>query len=333
MASLYITEDYAVIRKLQQRIVIQKDEKTLLEVPTFKIDKILLFGKIQITADAMEWLVENNIDVAFFNQYGRLKAKLQNLESKNVYLRILQYETYQDEKRRLEIAKNIVFGKINNIISFIRRFSRNHPEISFDDEINFLNKSKELLEKKQHIGGVVGVEGVVSSVYFRSFNKFILNEEWQGSFNGRSRRPPKDPINSLLSLGYSLVTNELISVLYGVGFDVYVGFLHEIDYGRPSLALDLLEEFRIPVVDRVIIEMINNRVMTKDDFESCAESVKMKKESLKKFFEHFDRRLTASFNHPETKQETNYRKVFYLQAQNLAKAIQTSQSYKTFCYL
>lgn len=333
MASLYITEDYAVIRKQHQKIVIQKDEKTLLEVPSFKIDRILLFGKIQITADAIEWLVENNIDVAFFNQYGRLKAKLQNIESKNVYLRILQYETYQDEQKRLRIAKNIVAGKINNIISFIRRFSRNHQEINFQDELNFLNKAKQLLERKQCISGVFGVEGVVSSIYFKSFDKFILNEEWKGSFKNRTRRPPRDPINSLLSLGYSLVTNELVSVLCGVGFDPYVGFLHEIDYGRPSLALDLLEEFRVPVVDRVIIEMINNRVISKDDFESSENSVVMKKESLKKFFEHFDRRLTVSFNHPEINQETSYRKVFYLQAQKLAKAVQTLQDYKTFCYL
>lgn len=333
MASLYITEDYAVIRKFQQKIVIQKDDKILLEVPTFKIDKILLFGKIQITADAIEWLLENNIDVAFFNQYGRLKAKLQNIESKNVYLRLAQYETYQDEQKRLRIAKSIVEGKIKNIISFLKRFSRNHPELDFKEEINFLNKSKELLEKKQHIGGVLGVEGIVASIYFKSFNKFILNEEWKGSFTGRSKRPPKDPINSLLSLGYSLVTNELVSVLSGVGFDIYVGFLHGIEYGRPSLALDLLEEFRVPVVDRVVIEMLNNRVISKDDFEFSSDTVRMKKEALKKFFEHFDRRLSSYFNHSEIGQQINYRKVFYLQVQKLAKSIQMSEDYKTFSYL
>ncbi|MEN3012993.1 MAG: CRISPR-associated endonuclease Cas1 [Endomicrobiia bacterium] len=332
MTSLYITEDYAVIKKHQQRIVVQKDDRILLEVPSFKIDKILLFGKIQITADAIEWLLENNIDVAFFNQYGRLKAKLQNIESKNVYLRILQYETYQDEKRRLSIAKSIVKGKIENMISFIKKFHKNHPDISFDEEINFLKKSVELLERKQHIGGVLGVEGVACSVYFGSFNKFLLNPHWHGSFSGRTKRPPRDPLNSLLSLGYSLVTNELVSVLCGVGFDPYVGFLHEIDYGRPSLAVDLLEEFRVAVVDRVVIEMVNNRVISIDDFDYKENTVLMKKESLKKFFEHFDRKLNTSFRDYFTQQEITYRKAFYIQTQKLAKAIYENINYTPFCF-
>ncbi|MCS7231164.1 MAG: CRISPR-associated endonuclease Cas1 [Elusimicrobiota bacterium] len=333
MASLYITEDYAIIKKHQQRIVVQKEDKILLEIPSFKIDKILLFGKIQITADAVEWLLENNIDVAFFNQYGRLKAKLQNIESKNVYLRILQYETYQDEKRRLSIAKSIVKGKIESMINFIKRFHKNHPDISFDEEISFLEKSIELLERKQHIGGVLGVEGIVCSVYFGSFNKFLLNSNWHGSFPGRTKRPPRDPLNALLSLGYSLVTNELVSVLCGIGFDPYVGFLHEIDYGRPSLAVDLLEEFRVAVVDRVVVEMVNNKVISYEDFEYKENMVLMKKEYLKKFFEHFDRKLNTSFKDYFSGQELTYRKAFYNQAQKLAKAIRENISYESFRFL
>ena len=238
MASLYITEDYAVLAKHHKRLVVKKDDKILLEIPEFKIERILLFGKIQVTADAIEFLLDNNIDVSFFNQYGRIKGKLVSSQSKNIYLRIAQYETYNDTQRRFNLASLIVKGKIENYISFLHRYQRNHPEINFEKEILTLQNCIKLLGNKKHISGLLGVEGVASAVYFKTFPKMFLNEEWKNSFSGRSKHPPKDEINSVLSLGYSLITSELWSLLEGVGFDPFVGFLHEIDYGRPSLAID-----------------------------------------------------------------------------------------------
>jgi len=330
MASLYITEDYAVLCKHQKRLVVKKDDNILLEIPEFKIDRILLFGKIQVTADAVEFLLENNIDVSFFNQYGRIKGKLVPSKSKNIYLRIAQYEAYSDQQRRLQLASSIVKGKIENYISFLYRFQRNHTEINFEKEITTLKNCLKLLENKKHISGVLGIEGVASSVYFRTFPKMILNDEWATSFSGRTKHPPKDEINSLLSLGYSLITSELWSLLEGIGFDVFIGFLHEIDYGRPSLAIDLLEEFRTAIVERVVLEMINHKVISKNDFENTEQGIRMKKEKLKLFFEHFDRKLNATFNEPQTQQQISYRKLFYIQAQKLAKAIYIQQEYQPF---
>lgn len=333
MATLYVTEEYAVLKKYQKRLVIEKDNNVLLEIPLFKIDSIILFGKIQVTADAIQYLLENKVSVSFFNQYGRLKGKLVDASSKNIYLRIAQYENYSDENRRLSLSKNIVYGKIRNIISFFQRYQRNHPEINFDLQISSLKKCLTLLETKKSVASVLGIEGVASSIYFKEFSKMILNDDWKGTFFCRTQHPPKDPINSLLSLGYSLVTNELWSLLDGLGFDPFVGFLHEIDYGRPSLAIDLLEEFRIPVVDRVIIELINHKVIEKNDFECIENGYRMKKDSLKKFFKHFDRRITSVFKNPDNNQETNYRKMFFYQAQKLAKSILTKTDYTPFNYL
>jgi CRISPR-associated protein Cas1 len=333
MSSLYITEEYAVLKKKLQRLVIEKDGKVLLEVPSFKIDRIMLFGKIQVTADAIEYLLDNDIEVAFFNQYGRLKGRIIDVSSKNVYLRIMQYESYNNSSKRLKIAKSIVHGKIRNIITFLQRWKRNHPQFNFDKEVETLDNCLRLLELKTTISGVMGVEGIASSIYFRVFPNFILNDDWNGVFSKRDRCPPKDPINSLLSLGYSLVTNEIWSILEGIGFDAYIGFLHEIDYGRPSMAIDLVEEFRIPVVDRVVIELINHKVINKEDFEYTENGCIMKEDSLKKFFKHFDNRLMSNFNNYETKEETNYRKMFYYQAQKIAKAIMKDVDYKPFNYL
>lgn len=330
MASLYITEDYAVLCKDHKRLVVKKDDKILLELPEFKIERILLFGKIQVTADAIEFLLENNIDVSFFNQYGRLKGKLVHSKSKNIYLRIAQYESYNDEEKRLKIGRSFVKGKISNYISFLYRYQRNHPEVSFEKEIATLENCLVLLENKKHISGILGIEGVASSVYFKTFPQLIINQGWKDVFCGRTKHPPKDEINSLLSLGYSLVTAELWALLEGIGFEPFVGFLHEVDYGRPSLAIDLLEEFRTAVVERVVLELINHKVISRDDFEETPQGCRMKKEQLKKFFEYFDRKLNATFIDLETQQQTTYRKTFYTQAQKLAKAIYTGTEYQPF---
>ena len=334
MATLYITEEYAVIKKRSQRLFVEKDGKELLGLPFFKVDRILLFGNIQVTADAVQHLLDNKIDIAFFNQYGRLKGKLSDTTSKNVYLRVAQVEAYLDETRRFEIAKSIVEGKIKNIIAFLRRYQRNHPSAEFGQSLVTLENCLKLLERKKHVSGCMGIEGIATGVYFRCFPALILNEAWKSTFCKRVRRPPTDPVNAMLSLGYSLITNELWALLDGMGFDPFVGLLHGINYGRPSLAVDLVEEFRIPLVDRTVIELINNRVIKQDDFETIPhEGCKMKKDSLKKFFSHFDRRIQGVFIDPETREETNYRKMFYKQAQKLSKSIQQCIEYRPFSYL
>lgn len=333
MSTIYVVEEYAIIRKHQQRIRIEKDEKVLLELPFFKIDRILLFGNIQITSDAIQHLLESDIDVSFYNIYGKLKGRLINKTGKNIYLRLAQYESYMDDEKRVRIAKYIVKGKIKNFISFIKKFQRNHPDIDFSGEIKTIENCLILLERKNYIGGCLGIEGIASSVYFKCLKKMILNYEMIGTFEGRRRKPPQDPINSLLSLGYSLITNEMWGIIEGIGYEPFIGFLHGINYGRPSLALDLIEEFRVSIVDRVVIEMVNHNVIKKEDFDYDEEKgCRMKKDALKKFFEHFDRKLNTIVHISKTDEEASYRKLFFIQARNFMETIISDKEYIPFFY-
>ena len=328
-----MVEDYATLRKHQQRLKIEKDENILLEIPIFKVEKILLFGNIQITADAIQMLLENNIDVSFYNVYGKLKGKLVNKFGKNIFLRLLQYENYIDEEKRLNISKFIVSGKIKNFISFLGKYMRNHPEIDFSKELKILNNFLILLQRKTHISGCLGVEGIATSVYYNCFKRMILNEDFMEVFKERERRPPKDPINSMLSLGYSLITNEMWGIIDGMGYDPFIGFLHGINYGRPSLALDLIEQFRVSIVDRVVLEIINHRIIGIDEFEyDEVNGCRMKKEGIKKFFEHFDRRLNTKIV-IANEQEASYRKLFFLQAERFKETLLKGTEYKSFIYI
>lgn len=325
MATVYVSEPYAVVRKTSRRVVVEREKEKLLEIPCFKIDRMLLFGNIQVTAEATAFLLENGIQTSFFSQYGRLKGKLSPLTGKNVFLRLAQFEVYGDEEGRLSLAKNIVEGKIKNSITFIHRFQRNHPEVDFTPEIKKLKNCLILLSRKKGVGGVIGIEGIASAIYFQCLAQMFRKDL---HFEKRTRRPPKDPVNSLLSLGYTLLTNELFSLVDGMGFDPYVGYLHGINYGRPSLALDLTEEFRHFVVDRLTLRLINREVFTEADFEEKEEGFYLKDKSRKIYFEHYEKFLLHQFAYEGKR--ANFRWVFFRQAQKFASAIQKREAYHPF---
>lgn len=328
MSTLYLLEQGTKLVKEQKKLVVEKDGNILLEIPEFKIDRVLLFGNVQITTQAMKFLLEQGIETSFFTIYGKLIGRLQPMESKNVYLRLAQYECSKDENFKLLIAKTIVEGKIKNTKVMLQRYARNHPdEVDFTDALKNLDSCLEELPNKTKVSTVVGIEGRASAIYFEAFGKMFRREL---QFETRTRRPPLDPVNSLLSLGYTLITNEMFSIATAIGFDPYIGFLHGIEYGRPSLALDLIEEFRQAVVDRLTLELLNKEILKPEDFEQKEGGVYLKEDSRKKYFAQYEKRMLTCILDEETREETNFRKIFFKQAQKFAKIIQERGCYKPF---
>jgi CRISPR-associated protein Cas1 len=325
MAVLYLTEQGAVLRKKSKTLVVDKAGEVLLEVPEFKVERVLIFGNIQITTQAVAFLLESGIETSFFTMNGKLKGKLTPLETKNVYLRLYQYKRYQNEDFKLRHAQRIIEGKIKNQIVLLQRYQRNHPEVDFTLSIDRLQEAINTLQIKKKVSTVLGVEGAATAVYFETFGKMFRKEL---KFDGRSRRPPKDPVNALLSFGYTLITNEILSLLSGMGFDPYIGYLHAIDYGRPSLALDLVEEFRHPIVDRLVLSSFNKEVFDAEDFEEKEDGVFLKENSRKTFFLHYERSLQQHFQYEDS--EVNFRQLFKKQAQKLAQVILKNEQYSPF---
>lgn len=327
MPTLYLLEQGAKLEKESKRLLVTKEGKILLEIPEFKIERVLLFGNIQITTQAMKFLLESGIETSLFSIYGKLIGRLLPTQSKNVFLRMAQFEKAKDNGFRLAISRVLVEGKIKNAKAFLQRYARNHPEVDFSNAEQELNNCLGELSRKTQVSSVVGVEGKASAVYFEAFGKMFRKGL---QFETRVRRPPTDPVNSLLSLGYTLITNEMFSVTTSIGFDPYVGFLHGIEYGRPSLALDLVEEFRHSIIDRLTLELINKEILTLDDFEEKEGAVYLKEDSRKKYFLHYERRMLTSFQDFEEKIELNYRRMFYKQAQRFAKTLQEGTPYRPF---
>jgi CRISP-associated protein Cas1 len=329
MANLYLTEQGSVLRKKGERLIVEKDEQVLLDVECHKIDAVLIFGNVQFTTQAVHELFEQGIELAILTKTGKLIGQITSPTTKNIELRVKQFKKYEDPDFKLSFSKSIVEGKIRNSLQMLRSFSYNHPDVNLKEQMEALEKEQNSIFHQNSIEGLNGVEGIAAKNYFNGFGKMILGDF---NFSGRRKHPAPDPVNALLSLGYTMVFNEISSLLDGMGFDPYLGYYHKVDYGRPSLASDLLEEFRTPVADRITLRLINNRVLKIEDFYNNpqGEGVYLIREAMKKYFAEYEDFINHEFSHPETKQKTSFRKCFRIQIEKLPAIINGLKEYSPF---
>ncbi len=327
MAVIYLLEQGSTLRKVSRRLVVEKEGHILLEIPEFKIERIIIFGNIQLTTQVMKFLLQSGIETSFMTIHGKLIGKLSPIESKNIELRMLQYKKFQDEYFRLFFAKSVVKGKIKNSKVILQKYQRNHPEINFENQIKKMDILLRELKRKIKVSSVFGVEGRASAIYYSCFGKMFRKEF---RFEKRTKHPPLDPTNVLLSLGYTLITNEMISILSSIGFDPYIGYFHGIEYGRPSLALDLIEEFRAPIIDRLTLEIFNKAILSSKDFEKKGNGIFLKDIVRKKYYLQYERRMQQKFKNSESLKTKNYREIFFTQAQKFANTLKLNKVYKPF---
>lgn len=274
MSVIYVKEQGSMIRKSGERIEIIKQNKKLLSFLVWNIDGISIVGNVQISTQALIYLMENGVDVSIFLYSGRYIGQAMADSSKNIFLRFAQYDIYQDKDSRMKMARIIISNKINNQICVIKKY---HYKDGFtgEDEIKKMERLKTKLDKCEDTNEILGVEGMCSNLYFTCFAHMI---DCNFTFEGRNRRPPRDPINVILSLAYTFLTREVCSALEAESFEVYLGFVHGIRYGRKSLALDIVEEFRQPVVDRFVVQSFNKRMINEYDFDLSEDQVVLNKE-------------------------------------------------------
>lgn len=350
MPTLYLTEDRSLVRRdsedcLLVQIPEQRGEGGVVlvaaakrRIPLVKVDDVVVMGEVTMTASALEMLLEKNIEIHFMTHYGRFKGRLTPELSKNSLLRLAQHRIHNDAARRCELARRFVIGKLSNQRTMLQRSDRRHSEPLFSDEIDQMallirqlaQLSPEpvsgvpiLVSGDSGIAGtpletVLGLEGAGSGQYFACFGRMLADQQ-QWPFAGRIRRPPTDAVNALLSFGYALLTTQVASAVQVVGFDQYVGYLHSSVYGRPALALDLMEEFRPLIVDSVVLTLLNNRMLKPDDFHVELGAYRLKKAPRKLFLERFEERLNEEITHPIFGYKVKYRRCIELQARFVAK--------------
>lgn len=328
MANLYITEQGAVLRKTGDRLLVKKDEEILFDTPCNKIDAVLIFGNVQVTTQSIRELFEHGIELAILTRTGRLVGQITSPTTKNIELRVEQFKKYWDDSFRLRLARTIVRGKVVNGVNLLKTFTYNHQEVNLTPETAGMQAALTNIDGAPDINTLMGIEGNAARIYFGGFAKMIRGTF---TFEGRKKHPAPDPVNALLSFGYTLFFNEILSLLDGLGFDPYLGYLHNVEYGRASLASDLVEEFRA-TVDRFTLYLINDRIFNQADFfvNPKGEGMYLTREAQKVYFAQYERYLNREFVHPETKEQTSLRKCFRLQAERFAAHIRGDSEYKTF---
>ncbi|GAX62152.1 hypothetical protein SCALIN_C28_0356 [Candidatus Scalindua japonica] len=329
MANLYLTEQGSILRKTGDRLIVEKDDEILLDVQCHKIDAVLIFGNVQFTTQSVHELFEHGIEMAILTRTGKLIGQITSPATKNIDLRISQFNKYGDYGFRLAFAKKIVAGKIKNSLQVMRWFSYNHPDRDFKSENSAISARLREVENITQIEQLFGIEGSAAKSYFDAYGKMFLETL---EFTGRRKHPSTDPVNALLSFGYTIIFNEISSLLDGIGFDPYLAYFHSIDYGRASLASDLMEEFRAPIADRFTLYLVNNRIIGEADFYANPKGggVYLKREPLKRYFREYEKMINREFVHPNTGENSTWRKCFRIQAETLAAHIQNERPYVPF---
>ncbi len=296
---------------------VRKHGKTLNEIGLKDVSSVSVFGNIQVSTQAMRELCSRNIPLAFFSYGGWFYGLLRGMDHKNVDLRMCQFKKADDKKFSAKLARSLIHGKIMNCRTLVRR---NHPEPDQEILDNLKNLSVKILRAKK-IETMLGIEGMAAQLYFSQLAGMLKKDQWAFSFTQRNRRPPRDPVNCLLSYGYSLLVKDFTIAATLTGLDPYMGFYHQPRYGRPSLALDMMEEFRPIIVDSVVISCVNNEIIKKNDFIIRNLGVAMKPGAKRKFIRAYSRRMETLITHPVFKYKISYRQVIEVQLRLLARFI------------
>ena len=321
MATIYITQQGAVLRKIGERLRVTHRSTVLLDMPLIKVSQVVIFSKASITAATVATLLDKGIEVCYLTQHGSFVGRLVPAASKNSLLRREQYRAAFDEKRTLNLAKGFVVGKLANMRTMLMRAVREQHSNECGKAADRLKAALKKARKARNLDQLRGHEGEGSAAYFAVFHHLLKQAGF--TFEKRERRPPTDPVNALLSFGYALLAHEMFGVANIVGFDPYIGYLHADRYGRPSLPLDLMEEFRPIFVDSLVLTCINKKILKLEDFAKGVGNVHQLTDTGRKtFLEQYEERKQSEFTHPVLKQKITYQRCFEQQARFLAKTLQ-----------
>lgn len=339
-------EQGAQVHKSGNRLIVRKMGQEIQSRLLFDVEQVVALGNVQFTAPTIHCLLQRGIDTVFLSKNGRFRGRLQSFEGKNVLLRRQQFRQADQPDFQLKLACSFAAGKIQNCRLLLRRQQQRLQLKTLEEALVRLKGSIHRLERAQDIDEVRGIEGNAAAIYFDCFGLMLTNPNM--SFRGRNRRPPRDAPNAALSFGYGLLLGTLNTALYVAGLDPFVGALHAPDTGKPSLVLDLMEEFRPLLVDAMVVSAINRRQLTEDDFryqevpalppglegeEPLQEDdypVLLQPESIRKMIMLYEQGLKRTVTYPPLGNNLTFQQICLEQARLLARHYQGQEAYLPF---
>ncbi len=344
MDSLYVLEQGTFLRREGAVFKVVKGKEVIDEFPAAGLKRLLLVGWVSLTGGVMDFLIKNRVETVFVTPTGRYRARLAVDEHAHVTRRKQQYSRLSDPSFALGAARRIVDGKLRNMAALLLLRARHYDDSVLRGAGARIGGFRGLLRSAKDLEVVRGIEGGGTRVYFGAFPRLLRNDAF--SFSGRNKRPPRDPVNALLSFVYTLLTNEVMSAIQACGLDPYLGSLHDIAYGRPSLACDLVEEYRAFLGDRLVLAVLNRKAVSPDDFvyrstekktyadeEDMAKSrpVEMKPTTRKTLVAAYEAMMARSAAHPGVGKRLTYRNLILQQVREFERYLaDPEQSYEPY---
>jgi len=345
MEAFYSIEPGSYIKKAGESLKVVKDRRIIAEIPSSGLKRLVISGYTSLSGGVLDYLIQKRIETVFITPTGRFRARLMIDEHKHVALRRAQYMKLGDPVFASDVMRRIVSGKIRNMAAFLNRRGTAEGSSELLKASAVIKTLMAKIKRQTDPEIIRGIEGAATRTYFSVFGLLLKNKDFE--FNGRNRRPPLDPVNSLLSFVYTMLTNEVLSAIKTCGLDPYMGALHEIAYGRPSLACDLVEEYRCPLGDRLVLSLINRKMVSPDDFifkrpgpvpESLTDEdelrqtrpVVMKPRICRAFIASYESMMNRRFYSAREKSHFTYRQFIGKQVRNFAAMLTDGNEYMPF---
>jgi len=336
MATLYLLAPGSTLYKENQRFVIwmpDKDEdNNRLEIPIREIERILAFGNIQLTAHAVHACLQSDILILLLNNSGQYQGHIWSLESTHLVRELTQIDRRHDPDFQFNVSQAIVRGKLTNSKHFLLRLNRKRQIPEVERAIAGITADILAVDAVDNLDSLRGYEGITAARYFPAFGQLITNPAF--SFRLRNRQPPTDPVNSLLSFGYTILFNNVLSLIIAEGLSPYFGNFHygEDSRHKPFLAFDLMEEFRSPIVDGFVLKLINSCVVKPSDFDlvKTTGGVYLNHQARKPFLQYFEQRMNSPISHPDVQTQVTYRQAIQLQVRRYKRHLLHGIAYEPF---
>ena len=312
---MYVVAQGGIVGKSGDTLTVKVRGKIVAKARLLDVSSVSIFGNAQVTAQATRELLERGIPICHFTYGGWLKGVTWGMAHKNVELRMHQFRVAGDQSMSLAIAKEMVTAKLRNSRVMLRRNHPRPPATALEE----IKRLTAMVETADSFGTLLGVEGAAARVYFAHFGGMIKAGNSAFDFRTRNRRPPKDPVNAVLSFLYSMLMRQAMVSAMAVGFDPYMGFYHQPKYGRPALALDLAEEFRPLIADSAALTLFNNAELKEKDFIRRAGAVSLTQDGRKAVIKAFERRMDTLITHPLFQYSISYRRILEVQARLLGR--------------
>ncbi len=323
--TLYIFTNGELVRKDNTLCFEGADARKF--IPVEDTGEIMIFGEVTVNKKLLDFLSQREIVLHFFNYYGYYMGTFYPREHLNSgYMTLRQAEHYLDDEKRLTLAREIVQGAARNIRQVLKYYQSREKDIS--DTVHSVEKLTETINECSDIASLMGIEGNIRDHYYKAFDRIIENPNF--IFQVRSRRPPKNYLNTLISFGNSLLYTICLSEIYKTHLDPRIGYLHATNFRRFTLNLDLAEIFKPIIIDRIIFTLIGKKMVTKQDFDQETEGIMLKEKAKKCFVEELDNKLKTTINHREIGRQVSYRRLIRLELYKMEKHLMGEKEYNAF---